>query len=747
MTMNIKNKFIELIEGSLAEAEKNKVLSEIESNPALKKEWEEYQELVNMEKKISGESHNLDHKFTQKVMSEIESKKKINFFSKLFSLLQISPRYMYAGVGGLAVIVLALNLSNYRTTVLNNKLMSESSCDSNCGKVSESEIMVQRAPADLPKLADEKLKKETLDELANKPSDTVAQGGAVEPAKQESMKVAEEKGQITTSNGIGDIVREIEPVAPLGQAKVGNDVEKKDYDFNARVSKKEAPSMELAVSADLGAAPEVAVPTGRLDGGSYEKALARGGEKYAGYQESVLTSVKDQSVSTFSVDVDTASYTNMRSYLKLGQVPPADSVRVEEYLNYFNYDYPVQYEKPFNLSYEIAPSPLEPKKYLLKLGIKAKDIRESSKPWNLVFLLDVSGSMDSPDKLDLLKKSLRILLDNMRSQDKVSIVTYSGRTETLLDGSTLKEKDKILAVVDKLYASGSTDGGSGLKDAYAVAKKNLIKEGINRIILATDGDFNVGVTDTNQIVKIVEEEAKSGVTMTTLGFGQGNINDQTMEQVANKGNGNYFYVDSLEEARRVFEKKLYGTVEVVAKDVKLQVEFNPAKVSNYRLIGYDNRVLKNEDFNNDSVDAGEIGAGHTVTALYEVILKDSEAAKELSVEHRYAENEKKVADTPATNSELAFLKIRFKGPDSNTSELLSFPIEQSNLKDKAEQASEDFRFASAVAYFGQKLRDSKYKGSYTYKDIAKLASESVGKDSEGQRREFVELVRNAELSK
>ncbi len=476
-------------------------------------------------------------------------------------------------------------------------------------------------------------------------------------------------------------------------------------------------------------------------------------ENYQGYTENPRVAVKEQPVSTFSIDVDTASYANARRMLKNGSLPPTDSVRIEEFINYFDYQYPTVTEKPFGLDYEIAPSPLDPQRYLLKIGIKARDLNESVKPWNLVFLIDTSGSMDQPDKLPLVKEGLKVLVGAMRPSDRIAIVTYAGNAGLVLDSTSTKERERILSSINNLSPGGSTYGSGGIQLAYEVAERNRLDGGVNRVVLATDGDFNVGITSRDELVKMIEEKRRGGTTLTTLGVGTGNINDATLEQLADKGNGNYFYLDSFQEARKVLKEEVAGTMEVVAKDVKLQVEFNPTNVSQYRLIGYDNRKLKNEEFNDDTIDAGEIGAGHRVTALYEVVLADSPLAKEITTELRYGDKSATVeskraeagimAPPPVLPKEIAFLKVRYKDPEANSSKLLEFPIERERIKGSANEASKDFQFAAAVSYFGALLRKSQFAGEYSYADVAKLAEGAKGEDANGYRREFIELVKNA----
>ncbi len=467
-----------------------------------------------------------------------------------------------------------------------------------------------------------------------------------------------------------------------------------------------------------------------------------GAERYNELIENGTVLVSAQPVSTFSIDVDTGSYTNARRFLKSGALPPKDAVRIEEFINYFSYDYPSQSNAPFGLTYEIAPNPLDSGKYLLRLGIKAREVQDDRKPWNLVFLVDVSGSMNTQNKLPLLKESLSYLTKNLKSSDRISLVTYAGSSRIVLESTPASEKEKILQAIQNLTAGGGTNGESGIQMAYAEAKKGYIDNGVNRVILATDGDFNVGVTGNDQLIKIIEEKRKEHITLTTIGFGTGNYNEAMMEQVANKGNGNYFYIDNFREARKVFGKDLAGTIEVVAKDVKLQIEFNPEHVAQYRLIGYENRKLENHEFNDDKIDAGEIGSGHTVTALYEVVLTGSEEAKKLAIEHRYDGNKKaETAQKASGSSEFAFLKIRYKKPDGDKSKLLEFPLERSDVKSAGEESG-DFKFVAAVSGFAHKLRKSTYAPEAPVEKLIQLAKSGRGTDSDGNRSEFIHLMEN-----
>jgi Ca-activated chloride channel family protein len=446
-------------------------------------------------------------------------------------------------------------------------------------------------------------------------------------------------------------------------------------------------------------------------------------------------------LSTFSIDVDTAAYANLRRFLSSGALPPKDSVRIEEMVNYFGYSYAgPKNSDPFSAQVEVASAPWKPEHRLVKIGLKGREIAQDKRPSsNLVFLIDVSGSMQPPNKLPLIKRGLPLLVEKLSENDRVAIVVYAGASGLVLPSTTCDHKAKILAALENLEAGGSTNGGSGIQLAYDTAIANFIKGGTNRVILATDGDFNVGVTNQGELTRLIEEKAKSGVFLSVLGFGMGNYKDSTLEKLADKGNGNYAYVDSLQEARKVLVEEMGGTLITIAKDVKIQVEFNPALVGAYRLIGYENRILRAEDFNDDTKDAGEIGAGHTVTALYEVV----PAGKEGDVPGIDAlKYQKPVGTTRESKSgELLTLKLRYKEPDGATSKLIQVPV--SDRGTSWAQASRDFKFASAVAALGMILRDSPYKGNSTLGSVLELAEAGKGEDKQGYRAEFIELVRAA----
>ena len=466
-------------------------------------------------------------------------------------------------------------------------------------------------------------------------------------------------------------------------------------------------------------------------------------ESYDRIYENEFLGVTQNPLSTFSIDVDTASYANSRRFIaQQNRLPPADAVRLEEFINYFNYDYPDPDGKhPFGVTTELSDCPWNRDHKLVHIGLQGKKIDLSKLPnSNFVFLLDVSGSMNNANKLPLLKAALKLLVRNMRSKDRVAIVVYAGAAGLVLPSTSADNGDKIIGALDALSAGGSTAGGAGIKLAYKIAQENFIKGGNNRIILATDGDFNVGASSDSEMVRLIEEKRKEGVFLTILGFGMGNYKDSKMEQLADKGNGNHAYIDSILEAKKVLVTEMGGTLFTIAKDVKIQVEFNPAKVKAYRLVGYENRKLANEDFNDDKKDAGELGAGHTVTALYELILAGSKEDVPGVDELKY----QKTKPTSASSSdEVMTVKLRYKQPDGDKSVLLEEPVEDESVA--LSKSSQNFRWSAAVAMFAMVLRDSKFKGETTWAMINKLAKGAKGDDKEGYRQEFLKLVEQAEL--
>ncbi|MCB9028976.1 MAG: von Willebrand factor type A domain-containing protein [Bacteroidales bacterium] len=498
-------------------------------------------------------------------------------------------------------------------------------------------------------------------------------------------------------------------------------------------------------------------------------------ESYTGISENGYRDPLQEPYSTFSIDVDNASYSNVRRFINLGQEVPADAVRIEEMINYFRYDYPQPSgEHPFSVYTEAGICPWNNNHYLLHIGLRGKDIdRSELPPSNLVFLIDVSGSMNYPNKLPLLKSAFSLLINEQRETDRVAMVVYAGAAGVVLESTPGNRKETIMQALDNLQAGGSTAGGAGLMLAYKIAEKNFIKEGNNRIILATDGDFNVGVSDNASMEKLVEQKRGLGIYMTVLGFGMGNIKDDKMEIIADKGNGNYAYIDNIQEARRVLVQEFGGTLFTIAKDVKFQIEFNPAYVKAYRLVGYENRLLADRDFNDDTKDAGEMGAGHTVTALYEIVPAGSDETGLPTVDPLRYQGKGVAGDVAGKGSgsgepaasgyydyrtesrpsderypalkdaprELCNIKLRYKDPDALTSKLFSKTVD-TDIK-KAGETTDRFRFSAAVAEFGMILRDSKFRGTSTVEDVVSLASGARGTDPDGYRAEFIRLVQSA----
>jgi Ca-activated chloride channel homolog len=465
------------------------------------------------------------------------------------------------------------------------------------------------------------------------------------------------------------------------------------------------------------------------------------GERYAEINENPFLETKHAPLSTFSIDVDTASYSNVRRYLNDGNLPPKDAVRIEELVNYFEYDYPQPVGNvPFSVTNEVAVCPWNTKNKIVSIGLQGKKIAlDHTPPSNLVFLLDVSGSMNSPDKLPLLKQGLKILVNQLKPQDRVAIAVYAGSSGLVLPSTN--DKNEILRALDNLEAGGSTNGGQGIQLAYKVAQENFIANGNNRVILATDGDFNVGLTGDDELVKLIEQKRNGNIFLSVLGFGTGNLNDSMMEKLSNKGNGNYAYIDSAEEARKALGQQVAGTLYTIAKDVKIQVEFNPAKVAGYRLLGYENRLLAARDFNDDKKDAGEIGAGHSVTALYEVVPAGQKVEND-GIELKYSEV--KPSDTNFSD-ELLTVKLRYKEPKEDTSKLLTIGLLDKNAS--IEDASDNLKFASAVAQFGLLMRDSRFKGSSSFSNVSSLANSSLGNDLKGYRSDFIRLAEKAKRLK
>lgn len=464
-------------------------------------------------------------------------------------------------------------------------------------------------------------------------------------------------------------------------------------------------------------------------------------EGYDRVFENRFLKVSDNPLSTFSIDVDAASYTNVRRIIKQGNLPPQGAVRIEEFINYFSYknDQPSKND-PFNVNTEIADCPWNKTHQILMIGLQGKKIETDKLPAsNLTFLIDVSGSMFSPDKLPLVKSSLKLLVDQLRINDRISIVVYAGNAGLVLPPTSGKEKMIIKQAIDNLEAGGSTAGGAGIKLAYKTAQQNFIKGGNNRVILCTDGDFNVGASSDDELERLIEEERETGVFLTVLGFGTGNYQDAKMQKLADKGNGNHYYIDGINEAKKVMVAEFGATLFTIAKDVKLQIEFNASIIKGYRLIGYENRMLAKEDFNNDKKDAGDLGSGHTVTALYEIIPANTEAPELDRVDAlKYTKQNKRSYAMSKLSKEAATIKLRYKVPDTDVSKLLQITVD--NKKKTFDQASENLRFASAVASFGMLLQNSQFKGNSSFASIRKIVEAALGKDEEGYRKEFLLLI-------
>ena len=475
-----------------------------------------------------------------------------------------------------------------------------------------------------------------------------------------------------------------------------------------------------------GAAMQMSVPT----------------ESYKPINENGFLSVGQQPVTTFSVDVDRAAYSNVRRFLNNGQMPPEDAVRIEEMINYFDYKYPQPTGKhPVAITTEATDSPWNPGLKLVHVGLQARTVSTENLPAsNLVFLIDVSGSMSDPNKLPLLKQAFKLLVDQLRTEDKISLVAYAGSAGLVLPPTSGSEKRVIKDALDKLEAGGSTAGGEGIELAYELAKKHFLPKGNNRVILATDGDFNVGISNESELQKLIEEKRKAGIFLSVMGFGMGNYKDSQVETLADKGNGNYAYIDNIQEARKEFVQEFGGTLFTIAKDVKIQIEFNPAHVQAYRLIGYENRALRNDEFNDDKKDAGDMGSGHTVTAIYEIVPKGARTSYTGTTDAlKYQQNS---ATATSSSDEMMTIKVRYKEPDSEKSALFDLPVKAAFVP--FEKCSENLRFASAVAEFGLLLRGSEYKGKATYADVVQRARGAFGKDEEGYRSEFVQLVKTAQ---
>ena len=539
-------------------------------------------------------------------------------------------------------------------------------------------------------------------------------------------------GPGSADGDVGRMAAMRQPASPSPQMSLGGQYQPSMPAYQSRDQR--------AFSGAASVAGPVAAPSQTYD--PRRPAIAENRDNFEKFDTNPLKVVADEPVSTFSIDVDTASYAFVRRMIEQGSLPPTDAVRVEEMINYFPYNYPrpENAEVPFRTSVAVYPTPWNPQTRLVHVGIKGHDIVPAERPRsNLVFLVDVSGSMASADKLPLLKNAFRLLVDQLGTDDTVSIVTYAGQAGTALEPTRASDRTKILEALGRLEAGGSTAGEQGIRQAYSLAERAFVKDGVNRVMLATDGDFNVGISDIGELKRYIETKRRSGIFLSVLGFGQGNYNDALMQALAQNGNGNAAYIDTLSEARKVLVEEASSILFPIAKDVKIQVEFNPAAVSEYRLIGYETRALRREDFNNDKVDAGDIGSGHTVTALYEITPRDSNARLVDDLRYRPTGD----AGSSQSPDEYAFLKLRYKLPDQDTSKLITVPITRDLDIGDVGSLGSDMRFATAVAAFGQKLRGDTRLDGYGYDAILDLARNSRGDDRFGYRSEFLNLVQLA----
>jgi Ca-activated chloride channel family protein len=580
-------------------------------------------------------------------------------------------------------------------------------------------------------------------EAAPNPIDTL-QGKSAQLGVHPSAKTVGKQLAIATPRGA--------LLAGTGDDKTNITVPSEYYNRGAIFSRDAQPAAKLTGSSAMAAQQAPAAPE------FYEKQTVGGIRQQSGefntaaydhILENPFLDAANNPLSTFSIDVDTASYSNIRRFINQGSLPPKDAVRLEEMINYFTYDYPQPTDdKPFSINVDVAGCPWETSHRLVRIGLKGREIAIDKRgASNLVFLLDVSGSMTPPERLPLVKQAMRLLVEKLTENDRVAIVVYAGASGLALPSTTGDHKEQILSAIENLQPGGSTNGAEGIELAYKIAADNFIKSGVNRVILATDGDFNVGVTNQGDLIRLIQEKAKTGVFLSVLGVGTDNLKDSTMQKLADKGNGNYAYLDSLDEARKVLVQQMNGTLVTIAKDVKIQVEFNPARVASYRLIGYEKRMLRKEDFNNDKIDAGEIGAGHTVTALYEVVPAGATANPAASVPPidplKYSASAKSTSEASASASgEMLTVKLRHKKPDGDKSELIEHTVVDSGAG--FEKASADFKYAAAVAEFGMLLRDSEHKGTGTMGAVLEWAQEGKGNDANGYRAGFIELVRKAQ---
>lgn len=764
----IRTQFIDCLENKLSEEQKEKFFSALKANPELKDEFNRYRAVVEIGEGIAAKDFVAPSYLAVHIMKQVEEIEKTNkksLFNKLAELNRIKHfGSLLAGVATCATVIFAVIVTTRHgdeiLTSTNNPITKSTNTSNqiednkqnttnNSVQVAVGNTIEENKAEDTDKILGEK-------SLPSSPNDgMIIQDSRVAYEAKKEAHLGEpiierlNRAQETTS-------KEKEPMIIVGDAQITKD----NKDSLVKVPN-HLPDEKIKRDSGSPHKPLTDSFSQYVDS-SYVFSANNGhflnAETYADWTENLRTLVKTQPQSTFGLDVDTASYTNARRYIQSGQLPPPSSVRIEEFLNYFDYQFEGKEQTPFLVNYEIAPSPLETGRHILRIGVKTIDDSPEDKnaPCNLVFLIDVSGSMSDSNKLPLLKTSLMALATAMKPQDKIAIVTYSDTAQVILPSVNGIDKTTILSAINRLTAHGNTNGADGIDKAYKIAELNKIPNGVNRVILASDGDFNVGNYSFEGLMRLIEQKRKSGVTLTTLGFGTGNINDKNMEQLANKGNGNYFYIDSFEEAQKVLIENATKTMHVAAKDVKLQIEFNPTQVLEYRLVGYDNRAMDNRDFHDDTKDSGDVGYGQKVTALYEIMLADSPYAKQYNNDLRYQQaatldKEKQMQQETSSdnnnknyNNELAFLKIRFKDPNAITSKLIEYQITKNAVQSDINSASNDFCFITAVAEFASLLKQSQYAHPDALQNIVELAINSTKDTNDSNRAEFIKLLKSAQ---
>jgi Ca-activated chloride channel family protein len=728
------DQFIGLVDESLSPHEAEELRRKIDIDPNLRSEFEQYRRIVAGERRVHSVTGEPSADFLEQVMTNVRNEPDEGMKLTQWEMVVMQyKKYRNVVVGAIAtggVVCLALLLPEGEVGSGDQALRSSGSGYSPVAKYNDDRVAAAAPPADASSFIgdavtafhDTETQAVKGGDKTNDVGQNASLGGSSTSAVGRPMPPAKEEGMT------GSVSR-----FNKGRALVLNDLlaerlyqyEEKSGTVLKQMIDKSSDALAGAPSTDS-AHPTVA------------QRITPPHQPIT--QPFQLTTTAPHS--TFSMDVDTGSYTNTRKILRSGRRPSVDLVRAEEFINYFSYQHPTNTEKPFSTVYDIAPSPMTKGAKILRIGVKSRESISSDKPWNLVFLIDTSGSMADHNKLPMVKEALKLLAGKMRASDRLSIVTYANGSQVALPPTRSGELDRINGVIDGLTAEGGTNGHAGITLAYQAAQQGFIPNGVNRVILATDGDFNVGITNHDELITEIQRQRLKNVSLTTVGVGEANYQEHLMEQLADKGDGNYFYLDTFDEARKVFGHDLISTIDTVAKDAKIQVEFNPAAVSQYRLIGYENRALAAHQFTDNSVDAGEVGAGQSVTALYEVVLAGDKVTQEGTVETRYGPTPAPTPTPGPRPEEFGFVRIRFQDPTSKEVEQLSFPMMTEQVQSSLAESSENLRFATAVAAFAEKLCGVAINA--TYAEIADLAQGARGSDPDGRRAEFISLVREAE---